>query len=350
MKKDYLYPLRRIHGMLYDRACERKVLKVLKDRIHNCSQDTILLVFTPAHGNLGDHAITLADLSFIRECNRTYLEITDKELALLYKYNSLYVLNGFPIVFHGGGYIGTLWMQSELLVKAIIKAAPDSNILFCPNTAYFEDSKRGKKEYAKFRQLVLQHRNLRICAREKYSYELLRKMGAKVELIPDVVFNLNMMVQGNKRSGALLCLRGDIEKTISPKSEEQLRSKLKAMFGGNVFCTDTVLDKGVTVSERENEVRKKLEEFAKAELVITDRLHGMIFAAITSTPCILINSLSPKVLGCYEWIKDLGYVKVISDFETLDEVCHEVISQTCIYENHKMQEDYARLKRFIADL
>lgn len=50
-------------------------------------------------------------------------------------------------------------------------------------------------------------------------------------------------------------------------------------------------------------------------MVITDRLHGMIFAAITGTPCIAFDNISKKVSGVYKWIESLEYIKVVNSFE-----------------------------------
>ena len=130
MRRDYLYKLRCIHGMLYNRKCEKREVRIISDRIKSFDRTSIMLVFTPTHGNLGDHAITLSEEGFLEDCNRNYHEITDEELALLYKYNKLNILDGFPIALNGGGYIGTIWMKSELLLRALIKANPHSEIFF----------------------------------------------------------------------------------------------------------------------------------------------------------------------------------------------------------------------------
>ncbi len=58
--------------------------------------------------------------------------------------------------------------------------------------------------------------------------------------------------------------------------------------------TDTVINKNVSKRTRDEELRKKWDQFSKSGLVITDRLHGMIFAAITGTPCIAIDNKSKK--------------------------------------------------------
>lgn len=59
------------------------------------------------------------------------------------------------------------------------------------------------------------------------------------------------------------------------------------------------------------------KSFSESRLIITDRLHGMIFAYITKTPAIVLPNSNFKITGCYEWIKECGYIKMVdnSDFE-----------------------------------
>ena len=57
----------------------------------------------------------------------------------------------------------------------------------------------------------------------------------------------------------------------------------------------------------------KWEEFKHARLVITDRLHGMIFSAITGTPCVALNNSNGKVGFEYEWLKNLPYIGFVDD-------------------------------------
>ena len=71
---------------------------------------------------------------------------------------------------------------------------------------------------------------------------------------------------------------------------------------------------GVPAEVREFEVERKFDEFRRARLVITDRLHGMIFAAITGTPCIALNNSSGKVEGVWSlWLRHLDYVKFVRE-------------------------------------
>ena len=73
--------------------------------------------------------------------------------------------------------------------------------------------------------------------------------------------------------------------------------------------TDTLAKTPILASDRMIALTRKYDELKHAALVITDRLHGMILCAITGTPCIVLESKSPKVRGCYSWIKHLEYIR-----------------------------------------
>ena len=60
-------------------------------------------------------------------------------------------------------------------------------------------------------------------------------------------------------------------------------------------------------------VSKQLKKISEYEIVITDRLHGMIFCAITETSCIAIRNYNHKLTSSYEWFKHLDYIKLIND-------------------------------------
>ena len=46
------------------------------------------------------------------------------------------------------------------------------------------------------------------------------------------------------------------------------------------------------------------KNFSSSKIVITDRLHGLIFSKITSTPCIAIDNSNNKIRETYNaWLK-----------------------------------------------
>lgn len=89
-------------------------------------------------------------------------------------------------------------------------------------------------------------------------------------------------------------------------------SKLKEIVGlydANFSDIDTVLDDNlITLDNKVSYLDELLNEVSCKRLMITDRLHGMIFAYITGTPAIVFSNSNHKVRECYEWIKDSGYI------------------------------------------
>lgn len=66
---------------------------------------------------------------------------------------------------------------------------------------------------------------------------------------------------------------------------------------------------------KQSELNEMWNNFKKSKVVVTDRLHGMIFCVITKTPCIALKSLDHKVVESYKWIKDLDYVELVDDLD-----------------------------------
>ena len=54
-------------------------------------------------------------------------------------------------------------------------------------------------------------------------------------------------------------------------------------------------ERPVTKENRVEIIMDKFKDFQKSELVITDRLHGMVFCAISGTPCIVFGNYNQKV-------------------------------------------------------
>ena len=347
--KDVLYPLRRLHGMMYEAWLQSQKKKEYMAQFRG-NPDAVFLVLTPTHGNLGDHAIAEAEKTLLEENDIPFYEVTDKELQKLKSNRILGVFNGKTILFNGGGNLGTLWFNVEELTREIIQKNPRSKILILPNTFYYESSEWGEQEKKNSITIYNKHRKLKIYARENASYEAMRAIYKDVELVPDMVLRMNQGREGIAREGCILCLRKDIERTRSETFDSKLHDIARGLFGERVTEKDMVVDYRIPLDERSQELEQQYDAFRHAELVITDRLHGMIFAAITGTPCIVINSKSPKVRGCYEWIKDLNYIRFCEDVETIEQVWSEIPKEDHKYPVEAILPRYDSLERELQSL
>lgn len=309
--------------------------------------NTVFLVLTPGHGNLGDHAIALAETNLLKKAGINYIEITGSKLNDMRWNGMLAVMDGFPILLQGGGYLGTLWYSAEDNMRKLIEKTPRSQIFVFPNTIYYEDSDWGKDEFVKSRKIYNRHKHFHLYAREKTSYEIMRNAYRDVTLTPDMVLSLNECKGEQERKGCLLCLRSDHERTRTEEQECTLRQQAAKLFGNAVSDTDMVVNYSIPIECREKELRKKFDQFSHAELVITDRLHGMIFCAITGTPCIVVDSKSPKVRGCYEWIKHLEYIRFVDDAANIATEFAKIPRKNHWYDNAHLQHYYEELAEIL---
>lgn len=347
-KKKFLYPIRKLHGRLNEKyecwKLHESFKKVFKD-----NPKSVFLLLTPEHGNIGDQGIALAETILLNNLGIQYIELTGRKLEQMKIRNQFSALNGFPILLNGGGYLGTIWMDSENIARSIILNNPDSPIMFLPNTIYYEDSDIGRREFQKSKIIYNGHKNLCLYAREQSSYNKMLRAYKNVKLIPDVVLSLDPYSFNIERKGCLLCLRSDREKTRTNDDDDHLISIINELFPDQYSFTDMIGQEYIPVNKRKAAVEGKLNEFCGAELVITDRLHGMIFCALSGTPCIVINSQSPKIKGCYEWIKDLEYIKFVDDIQSLPDVYRSIPKKVFRYNNEEFNSYFLELSRDIIE-
>ncbi|WP_022772816.1 polysaccharide pyruvyl transferase family protein [Butyrivibrio sp. AE2015] len=314
-----------------------------------CNEADFIMINTPNHGNLGDHAIAIAEQRFFYERfpSIRYREITGdyyrKNSSIIKKLMKTNIVLGIS----GGGYIGDVWMEEEELVRSVVSSFPDNKIIIFPQTVYYRDTEQGKQEWEITKKIFDNHRaDVTFFLREKKSYDFIKNnlpTLKNVFLTPDMVLSLEKNY-GFKRNGILLCFRDDREKYISIDIVKEIEKCAKEK-NIEIKRSSTVLERNVDVSEREQAVEEKLKEFASAKLVVTDRLHGMLFAAITGTPCIAFDNETGKVGGVYEWIKDLNYV-FFSDRNYSERMLFDYIQHLICKKNDVYKTDVYEWKKF----
>lgn len=305
----------------------------------------VFLVFTPQHANLGDHAIALAEQRMLDRLGIDFFEVTGEELRILEHHGLLRLLDGSLILVNGGGNLGSLWPEIERLNRQLILRNSKARIMVLPNSIYYDN----EGDFEVSRKIYNEHPDLRFYARERLSYESMRLAYRDVKLIPDMVLTMDESRRGQKRQGCLICLRQDVEGTLCEADREAVRASAERLFPGHVELTDMVEAQYVPVSKRDNAVAKKLDQFAAAKLVITDRLHGMIFCAITGTCCVVLDSKSPKLRGCYEWIRHLDYIRFADNAAQLECIIQQLPDKPNRYDNSPFLFRFLELERDILE-
>lgn len=311
-----------------------------------------ILFGTPLHGNIGDHAITIAEYKLLEDIGINNLfEIPSFKRQYIIKYLKEHISKNAIIMINGGGFMGSQWIGEEEMIRDVVSSFPNNKIVIFPQTIYYKQDENGQAEMKKSLEIYKKHQNLVICTRERISYEFAKKNipNANIILVPDIVLYMNNKTKSQyKRDGILACLRKDVEKNINVKDEEKLIESLKK-YSTKVDFTDTVISKNISEKERKKIFDEKLNEFKKYKLVVTDRLHGMIFAAITNTPCLAIGNYNYKVKGVYEWIKNLEYIEYIENYENIEQNIKELLNKTnCEYKLDSINE-FEKIKKLLKE-
>ena len=292
----------------------------------------ILLANTAAYRNLGDHAITMGEYAFFRHYFPEYqiIEITAPQWRGM---NGLDIRSSMPnvkaVFLHGGGYMGTLWSgNEENNAMNQIAHAGDVPCVYFPQTVFYAGA--SAVESLKNRQRFYQaHENTFFCIRDRRSYDFMNKefgfASQRTIYTPDIALFLDDPIERRERKGVTLCFRHDEEKVSDDASLKRIVALLEEQ-GLSYHHTDTVSDHSFPLTQREDEVYDKLREFKSSQLVITDRLHAMVFCAITHTPCIAFNNINGKVEGVNRWIKDLDYVRLAVPGEVTGDLIDELIN------------------------
>lgn len=283
-----------------------------------------------SYNNLGDQAIALSMEVFLKDIFGEDNVCVINEMEIISYLNSLkmQIKTTDVIALSGGGNMGDLYPRYEAIRRLIIKNFPDNKIVIFPQTIDYTEDSYGERELKKSQRIYSQHKNLWVSAREEKSYSKMKELYQNVLLVPDIVFYLKgkikvkNIIENQQNVG--VCLRDDRESALTIAEKARI-CELANLRGHSVTLT-TMADnkmKCLNGKERMRKIRKKIAEFSSCKVVITDRLHGMIFSLIADAPCVAIDNTNHKVSGVYKTVKNiLKSVRVISNeqIETLKEL------------------------------
>lgn len=316
----------------------------------------IFLIGTEAYGNIGDNQINESVIAFLRKTVPDYAvhEVTAKEWQTHKVFLKKYIRADDLIVFSGGGNFGDVYPAAQKLRDTIIQTWPQNPKIVFPQTIYFSDGQHGAEELKTAQALYTRENRVVLFTRERTSYGFAQEhFNCDCYLVPDIVLSSDLSQEvANRENKIILCFRRDIEKEVSTETIASVEELCKET-GMDIIHTDLQLDYHVLKANRRAAIDEKLQLWRSSKLLITDRLHGMVFAAVTGTPCIVFSNYNHKVQGTFEWLKYLPYIRYA---KTIDDVrgaipqllaldnCHYDITPLTPYFDKLAQEvkEYAR--------
>ncbi|MFD1672034.1 polysaccharide pyruvyl transferase family protein [Agrilactobacillus yilanensis] len=275
--------------------------------------------------NLGDFAIAFEQRQWLaHHCPAYELEelYTDGQPAD-YRQMARVLTPKDILVFQGGGNLGDLWPHWEYERQFIVQKFPKNPIVILPQSAYFSETPQGERLLRRAQRIYNQHPNLTMAARDRTSYNFLKtKFGlSNVLLTPDIVL-ADHQLKASVAQAKLQRQSGKVTLALRQDKEKRLTANLEVELANSPDLTVTKLDTVLTnyqPAQFQGALQQLLWCFAQSELVITDRLHGLIFCYLTQTPCLFLDNLDYKLKHLYEtWLQPCTFIQPTT-VETLHE-------------------------------
>lgn len=304
-----------IHPLLYQLirfAFSKDNLSVSK--IKNAHR--IFICLAADYGNIGDIAITIAVERYLRNLfpEREIIKIPASKIYINLK-SFINNLNSKDLIcFVGGGNSGDLYYPYEIYRQLVVLFARHNQIIVFPQSIKF-NSVLNKKMAA---VVYGTHSNITYTARDHSSYDFI-KQHYKIPtlLLPDIVMTLNMF-SNEPRQGIALCMRNDKERLLTDADNEYIIRELNRR-GKEFEKIDTYRTIDSLSESDSNELFLSLiRKIGTKKLLITDRLHGMIFGFITGTTTLVFNNNNSKIKECFDWVKNCGYIRFIGSINNFE--------------------------------
>ncbi|MBJ7671165.1 polysaccharide pyruvyl transferase family protein [Weissella confusa] len=283
--------------------------------MENDDRNKILVFDVPTNGNLGDQALVYATDLFLLDHFPQYdvIHVANDEINSGLNSIAKKVRQSDIILWNGGGNLGTIYPSAEYSRWDVMNKMPQTKMVVFPQSVSFKlgstaFEKKSIREYGK-------KNNLTVFLREEQSYRYFKHNFEKTnsKLTPDIVFYLagkNLLADNkHERNGVLTLLRNDIEKSIDDidKFQDDLTNLVGPITNSDTYVSNIY----VNDSDRKELLYKKWNEISSYRLVVTDRLHGMIFAYITGTPAIVFQNSNWKISSTFEtWLLDVGFIRM----------------------------------------
>lgn len=301
----------------------------------------IFIFLSADYGNIGDLAISKAQENFLKDNLKDYevFPVPISKTRIWLGSIKKQVTSADIITIIGGGNMGSLYPDIEDLRQLVIQSFPYNKIVCFPQTLDWEESQSSHKALKKLVKIYTSHPDIHVFARELITYKKLEDVfnsqkNVKIGFVPDIVMSTSAkqlgVLNSSKPTGILTCLRNDKECALKAKHYAILDSAISDT-GLTLTKTDTHAGgSGLSKAECDKLLSNKIQQFAEAQLVITDRLHGMILCILSGTPCLVLPNSNHKIRQTYlNWLKDHPRVIFveIENFTQVPKYIDQLLSQ-----------------------
>ncbi|MGY1856602.1 polysaccharide pyruvyl transferase family protein [Modestobacter sp. SYSU DS0290] len=294
----------------------------------------VSLLDFPRHDNAGDALIWLGERSYLRD-----LDLSARYMATLHHLKPEELRRRVPdgpILLHGGGNLGDRWPENQAFRERVVGLFPDRRIIQMPQSIEFRE--RASLERA--RRVFNAHPDLTLLMRDHDAVEVARSAfpQAVVEFCPDVALGVGRVERTEApKCDALLLLRQDSEASghgfraqgvdalsadwaltgmqraiwLALRMPENISRVVEPLTHSLYPLNARSMDAMARVN-----VRAARGILQQGRVVVTDRLHAMVLAALLSIPVVGLDNSYGKLSRIFrDYLGELPGVYFASDAE-----------------------------------
>lgn len=286
---------------------------VLKPLIPS-GQPVALLDF-PNHANVGDSAIWLGEAAWLarnQNARRYVCARRDFSSDALRRR-----LPSGPILLHGGGNFGDLWLAHQRFRERVIREFPNRQIIQLPQTIHFTDPEKLREAAA----IVNAHPDFTLIVRDTRSLEIGREaFRCRTLLCPDMAFYLGKLkapgsagrydgtvclMRTDRESRAMNVARRDDDMSVTVdwlKDTPTCRACAIVFHITSPWYPRRLAPLAAAMADRTAalRLRRGVRILTKGKRVVTDRLHAHILCVLLDMPHEIIDNSYGKLSSFVE--------------------------------------------------
>lgn len=291
------------------------------DRLLPVGSEIVLLDY-PTHRNIGDHLIWLGETTHIGQ--RTDLSVRFISDRFSYSHGALarHVTPKTVILLCGGGNFGDLYPQMQRMREAVVEHFPDNQFIQLPQTVSFH----GPESARSTADTLERHGGFTLLARDRKSLEFCKQvLPCRVELCVDAAFMLGMQSRTapadtpiqwiSRRDAESAQLTAslpedvdvfdwtDVDFSSRAWRMDYRRRRLLATISGGLVSRGLV--SGNALGNRFDgtswtHASAGFTHLSRAQVLVTDRLHGHIMALLLDIPHVVLDNANSKVKNFFD--------------------------------------------------
>lgn len=295
----------------------------------------VALIGHPTTQNVGDNAIFLAELAYLREAGHRlrylggldYINETELRRRLP---------KGGVILLDGGGNFGDLYPHIHAMRLRLVERMPDYRIVQLPQTINFQAAAAQSATAT----ALARHPAFTLFVREETSRARAAELvPTQAILCPDMVFAFGLHSRPRPVTGVQWLSRSDAESGALSKAtagerstdwqevdqlsyKRRLRRRQTMLYSAlsrrdHRFARHSHANLALASEELASfSLAAGLELIGAGQVLVTDRLHAHLLATLCGIPNVIVSDRFGKVLSTYEaWTRDVPIVRLANSVQ-----------------------------------